>query len=111
MEVEVVVATALTMKKAVVFLHMMLKLGFDESFGSVPLYIDNTSALHIAGNPTYSARAKHIALRYSFFLQELVGNGNISIHYVNAVNQVADLGTKNLSLHRHPTSSTSSTRV
>ena len=58
MEVEVVVATALTMKKAVVFLHMMLKLGFDESFGSVPLYIDNTSALHIAGNPTYSARAK-----------------------------------------------------
>ncbi|CAN0012211.1 unnamed protein product, partial [Ascophyllum nodosum] len=34
-------------------------------------FIDKTSTLHIAGNRTYSPRAKHIVLRY-FFEQELV---------------------------------------
>ena len=38
--------------------QMMLKLGFNESFGSVPLDIDNTSTLHVTGNRTYSPRAK-----------------------------------------------------
>ena len=59
-------AAALTMKEAVFFSNMMLELGFKEGFGSVPLYIENTSALHIAGNRTYSPRAKHITLRYFF---------------------------------------------
>ena len=36
----------------------MLELVFDETFGSVPLYIDNMSALHVASNRTYSPRAK-----------------------------------------------------
>ena len=65
MEAELV-AAALTMNEAVFFSSMILELGFDESFGSVQLYIDNTSALHVAGNHTYSPRAKHIALRYFF---------------------------------------------
>ena len=60
---------------------MMLELGLDESFGRVPVYIDNTSALHFAGNRTYSPRVKRIVLRY-FFVEELVEEGNISIHYV-----------------------------
>ena len=67
MEAELV-AAALTMKEAVFCSNMMLELGFKEVFGSVPLYIDNTSALHVASNRTYSPRAKHIALRY-FFMQ------------------------------------------
>ena len=71
------------------------------AFGSVPLYIDNTSALHVAGNHTYSPRAKHIALRYYFFVQELM-EGKISIHcVVKNEGQLADLGTKHLSKHRH----------
>ena len=65
------VAAALTMKEAVFCSNIMLELGFKEGFGSVPFYIDHTSALHVAGNRTYSPRAKHIALRY-FFAQELV---------------------------------------
>ena len=65
---------------------------------SVPLYIDNTSALHVADNRTYSPRAKHIALRY-FFVQELVGK--VTIHYVKSEDQLVDLGTKHLSKHRH----------
>ena len=61
---------------------MMVELGFEKGFNSVPLYLDNPSTLHVAGNRTYSPRAKHIALRY-FFVQELVEEGMITIHYVN----------------------------
>ena len=75
------VAAALTMKEAALCSNMMLDLGFKEGFGSVPLYIDNTSALHVAGNHTDSPCAKHIALRY-FFVQEFVEEGKITIHFV-----------------------------
>ena len=75
------VAEDLTKKETVFCSNMMLELGLDESFGSVPLYIDNMSVLHVAGNRTYSPRAKHIALR-CFFVQQLVEEGKVSIHYV-----------------------------
>ena len=101
MEAELV-AAALTMKEEAVFgSHMMSELSFGESFGSVPLHIDNTSALYIAGNHTYIPRAKHIALRYYFFVQELV-EGKVSIHYVKSEGQLVDfLGTKHHRKHRH----------
>ena len=42
MEAELV-AMALVLKEEAVFCsNMMLELGFDKRFGSVPLYIDNT---------------------------------------------------------------------
>ena len=90
------------MKKEAIFCpSTMLELGFDERFGSVPLYIDNTSALHVVGNRrTYSPRAKHIALWY-VFEQELVDGGKVGIHYVKSEDQLADVGTKHHSKHRH----------
>ena len=100
MEAELV-AAALAMKDEAVFCsNMMSELGFGESFGSVPLHIDNTSALYIAGNHTYIPRAKHIALSYYFFVQELV-EGKIGIHYVKSEDHLADLGIKQHSKHRH----------
>ena len=51
------VAAALTRKETVFCSNMMLELSVKEGFGDVPLYIDNTSALHAAGNRTYSPRA------------------------------------------------------
>ena len=101
MEAELVVA-ALTIKEAgFSSIMMLLELGFDKSFGSVLLYIDKTSALHFAGNRSYDPRAKHIALRY-FFVQEVVEEGMVSIHYVKTEDQLADLGTKHLlSNHRY----------
>ena len=94
------VAAALTMKKAMFCSNMVLELGFDESFGSGPLCIENTSALRVAGNRTYSPHAKNIALRY-VFVQELVDERKISTRYVKIKDQLTDLGTKNLSKHRH----------
>ena len=95
------VAVALTLKEEAVFCsNMMLELDFDKSFSSVPLHIDNTSALHIAGNRTSIPRAKYVALRHYFFVQELV-EGKVSIHYVKSEGQLTDLGTNHHSKHRH----------
>ena len=80
---------------------MISELGFGESFVSVPLHIDNTLALHIAGHRTDGPRAKHIALRYYFFVQELVDKGKVSIHYVKSEDQLANFGTRHHSKHRH----------
>ena len=59
-------------------------------------YIDNTSALHVDGNRTYSSRVKHVAIRY-FFIQELVKEGRITVKFVKAEDQLADIVTKHLS--------------
>ena len=73
MEAELV-AAALAMKAAVFCSNMIKEPGFGTRFDCVPLYIDNTSTLHVTGNRTYSSRVKHVALRY-FFIQELSQGG------------------------------------
>ena len=79
LEAELVTA-ALTMKEAVFCKSTLQELGFKHVFGGVPLFIEDTSGLHVAGNITSFYRAKHIALRCSF-IQELVEDGTISIQY------------------------------
>ena len=66
MEAELVTA-ATEMKESLFCRNMMMELGFTEGFRSVPVYIDNASALHVTGNRTFSPRAKNIALRYFLF--------------------------------------------
>ena len=94
------VAAALTMKEAVFCSNMVKELNFGTRFDSVPLYLDNTSVLHVARSRTRSPRVKHVALRY-FFVQELVREGRISVYYVKTEEQLADIGTKHLSRQRH----------
>ena len=98
MEAELV-AAALTLKGEMFCSKMMKKLVFDTRFDNVPVYIDNTSTLHVAGSQTYSPRVKHVALRF-FFVQKLVKVGFISIHFVNMEDQLANIGIKHLSKHR-----------
>ena len=100
MEAELVAAALIMKEEAIFCSNMMLELSFDESFGSIPLYIDNTSALHVVGNRTYSPRAKNIALRY-FLVQEQGEEGKVSVHYVESEDQLAGSGAKHHSKHRH----------
>ena len=86
------VAAALAMKDEGILLQ--------HDVGAGLLHIDNTSALYIAGKHIYIPRAKHIALRCYFFVQELV-EGKVGIHYVKSEDQLANLGTKYHSKHRH----------
>ena len=58
MEAELVAAALIMKEGAVFFSNMMLELDFVKSFDSVPLFIDNTSAPHVAGNvPTFLAQS------------------------------------------------------
>ena len=66
MEAELMAAT-LAIKEAVFCSIMMKELGFGMRYESVSLYIDNTSALHVAGNRTYSSRVKHVASSVLFY--------------------------------------------
>ena len=83
MKAELVTAARVMKDEAVFCSKTMSGLGFGETFGSVPLHIHNTSALHIADNRAYISRAKHNALRYYLFVQELV-EGKASIYYVKS---------------------------
>ena len=100
MEAELATAAVAMEDEEVFCSNAMSGVGFGESFGSVPLHIENTSALSIAGNRTYIPRAKYIALRWYFFVQELV-EGKVSILYFKSEGQLADLGTKHHLKHRH----------
>ena len=88
--------------EAVFLSNMMVELGFRKLFESVPLFGDNTGALHVTGNSTYSSYTKHIALR-SFCLKELAKGNKIAIHHVAIQEQLADVGTKfhTKNTHRH----------
>ena len=75
------VAAALTMREAVYCANTMEELEFGKAFKCVPFYIGNASALHVAGNSTFSSRAKHVAVRV-FYIHEIVQERKVSIHYV-----------------------------
>ena len=75
------ISMALASKEAVYLSNMIDELGFGKRFDCVPRFFDNTSALRITGNNTYSSRTKHIALRFFF----LVKGG--TIHHVATLKQ------------------------
>ncbi|BFG28414.1 hypothetical protein CerSpe_146880 [Prunus speciosa] len=63
---------------------------------SVSLYYDNQSAVHLAENPAFHARTKHVEIHYHF-IREKVLQEEIEMRHINTDDQVADLFTKGLS--------------
>ena len=79
------------MRETVYCANMMQELGLGQTFKCVPLHIDNTSALHVTGNHTFSSRDKHVALSL-FYIREIMQERKASIRYVPTEDNISDLG-------------------
>ena len=63
------------------------------SFGRVPIFVDNMSAISIAKNPVLHSRTKHIDIRFHF-LRDNHERGHIDLIHVPSERQTADILTK-----------------
>ncbi|XP_060185225.1 uncharacterized mitochondrial protein AtMg00810-like [Lycium barbarum] len=54
---------------------------------------DNIGAIHLAHNPVFHSRTKHVALDYHF-VQEKISHGDLVVSHVHTSEQLADLFTK-----------------
>ena len=59
------------------------------------LVCDNQVILHIASNPVFHKRTKHIEIDYHFIIEKLV-EGVIVTEFINSNDQLADIFTKSL---------------
>ncbi|RVW47659.1 Retrovirus-related Pol polyprotein from transposon TNT 1-94 [Vitis vinifera] len=76
-----------------VFLLEELRFGKDEQ---MKLICDNQAALHIASNPVFHERTKHIEVD-CHFIREKIASGCVATSFVNSNDQLADIFTKSLS--------------
>ena len=74
--------------------QLLQKLRFMKD-GQMTFMCDNQAALHIASNPVFHERTKHIEVD-CHFIQEKIASGCITTSFVNSSDQLACIFTKSL---------------
>ncbi|KAH9102592.1 hypothetical protein LEN26_015516 [Aphanomyces euteiches] len=90
------IAAAEAAKSIVWLMELLHELKYDIE-QSIPLHVDNQSAIQVARRSTAHDRTKHIRLRFHF-IKDLVDEGMIELRYINTEEQVADILTKSIVL-------------
>ncbi|KAM3356275.1 hypothetical protein P3S68_022989 [Capsicum galapagoense] len=78
--------------------QLLRELKFGET-GKMELVCDNQAALHIASNPVFHERTKHIEID-CHFVREKILSGDIVTKFVKSSDQLADIFTKSLTSPR-----------
>ena len=78
--------------------QLLGELKFGETV-KMELVCDNQAAIHIASNPVFHERIKHIAID-CYFIREKILSGDIVTKFVKSSDQLADIFTKSLTSPR-----------
>ena len=65
--------------------------------GTVTVYSDSQSAIHLGKNPVYHERTKHVDVRYHF-VRDMISKGEVNLQKIPTENNPADMGTKVVTL-------------
>jgi hypothetical protein len=87
-------AMASTTSEIIWLRALLIDLGF-ASFQPINMFCDNQAAIHIASNPVFHERTKHIEVDCHFVREKVQGN-IINMPYVRSSDQLADIFTKGL---------------
>ncbi|KAL1192817.1 Retrovirus-related Pol polyprotein from transposon TNT 1-94 [Cardamine amara subsp. amara] len=79
----------------ILWLRELLKAFGIDCSAPTPLHCDSLSAIHLAANPVFHERTKHIE-KECHFIRDEIKRGTISTTHVNTKSQLADIMTKAL---------------
>ena len=65
----------------------------------VKLLCDSQSAIHLAKNPSYHSKTKHIHIKYHF-VRQVIDEGGVSLEKVHTKENYADMFTKPVLLEK-----------
>ncbi|XP_019178164.1 PREDICTED: uncharacterized protein LOC109173391 [Ipomoea nil] len=91
-------AMAVTVSELLWLRWLLFELGSQRKHAT-PLFCDNQAALHIAANPVYHERTKHVEMD-CYFVRERMHSNEIAPRKIHTKVQLADLFTKELGKDR-----------
>jgi hypothetical protein len=65
----------------------------------VSVLCDSESAIHLANNPTYHSKTKHIAVKYHF-VRHVIDGGGLALKKVHTLENCANMFTKPILLEK-----------